>query len=1053
MLQSIQTFGVFGRQLRCFLPRVPTPQRPRRYSHYYGVPFLHRFRRLDSAAVAAHSDLGDLRTSQTRGPCSDTQATKPQPHLRNATTLSSALVARRQSSPCYIVKPRRSREIADSVCESRPLLTPSPAALHISRPGTDSRTCERSSRRLLRSTTPSRRGETVALQLILAALAMPSRPVMDPDSQLDSDISSIVSTSSRPMASDTDDAPEADTFKYRLPDQTKTRAHPRSIPVPATAGRGNGNNSNNSSGRSPISPDYGPPPTPPPKDDTPSAVSATGGFDPTSYFNPYNMSRAGSVYTLSRVSFTSQISQLTSINLPDADTLAANIAAIPSASAAARVLNDAAEQIRRWIKKASEVLKGLEAEDDVEWAAAAGREGLAEVDAAIQRFETLILVYVEAIEKVQTRPDVHLLRPQEVQVTVDRMESILNEWEGIKKSLSDIKSQVELAMEWEELWNTVLGEIGAELEALGRMIFEMEERRHKAVMMDVLGEGVNKLDIKELETIVEEAPGRANGGANNRLTMGVFPPKPPRPDGGQEETEEKDDARLLQLVARMQPLRASLDFLPMRLASWENRGGRTFPTAVDDLDRRRTQLEEKYEKLNKDAADLRDELGEDRWVMIFRNAGRSALAMCNSVSRTMTKLRDGLEEGEQYSNQPAMSRKIQMYEEKKIHYSNGIESVLKIFEKGVNDRLTVNGEILNLQKECQERWAQLTAEMKGMDFVLSQKEMNGSKTNLRDSISTILSADRSFTSSAVDTPGSSPASSVIVMSRKSSEYGHFPPNGVSTPSAGRKSRQGSTASSSRTHLPSMSRRHSSLPVKAGANYGQGYVSPYSQRAIATQQRSASVSVSEASTSPSMSPRFSNSSTPTPGNGRLRSSPSNAELNKPRWNSSTNMRDTVVGHNFKPSTPSNRKDSSSAASTAKPALRTARSAIPIPSPLATSSNRPPSSLGSAASTARPPSHSRTSSAASNRAPSRLGKTEAAWTPSTPGTASKLTSPRVRPSASATANGSSAPAADETPSRPRMRSASAMGGRRSSLLPMPRRTSGKLGEEASAKRPWR
>lgn len=872
---------------------------------------------------------------------------------------------------------------------------------------------------------------------------------MDSENHLDSDISSIISTSSRPMASDTDDAPEADTLKYRLPDHGKTRVHPRSIQV-STSSNGRAMGSGNGNGYcyavDTASPDNGP--TPPPKDEPNSGASAA--FDPSSYFNPYGMSRTNSIYTLSRVSFTSQISQLTSINLPDADTLAANIAAIPSSPAAVRVLNDAAEQIRRWIKKASEVLKGLEAEDDVEWAAAGGRDGLDEVDGAINRFECLIEVYVTAIENVQLRPDMNLLQPREVQAMVERMESIFNDWGNIKKNLSQVKNQVELAMEWEELWNSVLGEIGAELEALGRMIFEMEERRHKAVFMDVLGDGMNKLDIKELETIVEEAPSRANGSSKskNRFSIGVFPPQAgPPSDDANEETEEKDETRLLQLVARMQPLRASLDFLPMRLASFENRGGRLFPTACEDLHRRREQLEKKYESLNSDASTLQDELGEDRWVEIFRKAGKSALAMCNSVGRTMIKLRDGLEDGEQFANPSAMTRKIQTYEEKKVHYSNGIESVLKIFAKGVNERLTVNGEIINLQKECQEKWAQLTAEMKAMDFVLSQKEMNVSKANLRDSISTILSADRSIASSAMDTPGSSPASSVILMSRKSSEYGHLPSNGMSTPGAtGRKSRQGSFASSTKTQLPmSMSRRHSSLPAK---NYGQAYVSPYSQRAIAT-QRSISSTMSEASTSP-ISPRFSNSSTPTPGNRPLlRGSPSNGDLNKPRWNGSTNMRDTVVGHNYQPvsaSTPSPLKPSTST----RPGLRTARSAIPVPSPLATSTNRPPSSLGSA-STARPLSRSGATSSASNRPPSRmsLAAAQAAMSPTTPAT-NKLVAPRVRPSGAGTGAG------DETPSRPRMtRPASAAAGRRSSMLPAPRRTSafGKGEEEGAARRPWR
>ena len=73
---------------------------------------------------------------------------------------------------------------------------------------------------------------------------------------------------------------------------------------------------------------------------------------------------------------------------------------IEAAQAATKALLGAAEQIRSWISKASEVIGGLDSDDDVEWAAAGGREGYEEVENAITRFESLINVYVGAIEEL-----------------------------------------------------------------------------------------------------------------------------------------------------------------------------------------------------------------------------------------------------------------------------------------------------------------------------------------------------------------------------------------------------------------------------------------------------------------------------------------------------------------------------------------------------------------------------------------------------------------------------------------------------------------------------
>lgn len=826
----------------------------------------------------------------------------------------------------------------------------------------------------------------------------------------DSDISSIISTSSRPMASDSE---HEDAQKYRMPEPPKTRAHPRSIPLPVrTSSFGNALNNV-------PTPDDDIPPPPPPKDDEPLSA-ASSNYDPSFYFRP-NLSRSDSIYTLSRASFTNQIQQLTSIKLPDASSLAASIDAIPSALVATRALNDAAEQIKRWIRKASEVLSGLDAEDDVEWAAA-GRESLEDVNRAVTRFDELIQVYLTAIEKVQVRPDISSLLPQDLEVLVERMESITNDWngqEGIKHTLEATKKQVDTALEWEELWNTVLGEIGAELESLGRFVFEMEERRHRSLTVDLLGEGGgNRLDIKELETIVEEAPGRsqakspATPGGDARFSVAAFPPaqpEQPQPD------KHGEEANLIQLAARMQPLRASLDFLPMRLAPFTIKASKTFPTACDDLDRRRKQLEERYKKLEADAEALRRELGEDRWVLVFRNAGRQMLKMCESVARTMEKLRDSLDDGEQHTNPPAIYNKIQTYENKKMHYGQAIERVLNVIDTGVRDRLTVNGEILTLQKEMRQKWTDLQSEMRAMDFVLVELKIN--KSNLRDSISTILSMDRSIASSAVDTPGSSPASSVVLTSRKSSEYG--------TPAQRSKSRQGSFASSTRTqiHTSAANRRYSSLPV--AKNYGRDYTSPYSQKAIAA-QRSVSTTVSETASNSSVgSPRFGTESvTPTPGRRSVMWAASNVP-NKPRWNGSTKMNDTVVGHNHKPlshGTPSQyRKDVPSSTGAQNSQFRSSRSSgLSMPSPL----GRPQSRSGASSSASnRPPS--RLSLAAASAAMGKSNGSPNANVPATPAT-SKLTAPRVRPAAStrqlAKANNL---AASSSSTLPKVRAVSDMG----------------------------
>ncbi|KAL7946438.1 hypothetical protein V8C42DRAFT_36483 [Trichoderma barbatum] len=612
--------------------------------------------------------------------------------------------------------------------------------------------------------------------------------------------SSLSDGSMSPVATDSYQLPEIqlpeslnigmDTQKYRLPDHingngTKVtldtrREHLERITRPPSPGEypplpsspPAAPPSHSPSHSLSYSPSYSPsPPTPPPKESpivetAPPEVISFNHFESTepvelvepemgSYFTQGH-NRPGSIYTLSRVSFANQLAQLTMLGIPDAEALSSKVSAIPTAPVASKALINAAEQIRSWISKALEVVYGLDSEDDVEWAAAGGREGLEEVENAINRFEHLINAYVNAIDELQNRNDIATVSTDDLRLAVTQMEAIADEWGRIKITLQSVRNQVEIAMEWEELWNSVLGDIQGEMEELTRLVFEMEERRHKSLAVVASGDNV---DIGDLETIVEDNPiSAARLQPSNRFSLAL----PLAPNSPGATTLSQDDSSLLALFARMQPLRASLDFLPMRLSVFEVRAKHAFPTACEELEMRRDGLDGSYKKLEKDAESLRKELGEDRWVIVFRGAGRQAQKMHESVERSLMKLREAIDSGMHLTNQPSIAKKIESYEAKKTHYGPAIERVLAIIDKGVKDRLTVNGEILRLHTEMQTRWSSLKHDVGEMDAVLEDIYAERKSQQLRDSISSMLSNDRSTSGSGMETPGSSPPSSVIM---------------------------------------------------------------------------------------------------------------------------------------------------------------------------------------------------------------------------------------------------------------------------------------------------
>ncbi|KAH0536911.1 hypothetical protein FGG08_006249 [Glutinoglossum americanum] len=837
----------------------------------------------------------------------------------------------------------------------------------------------------------------------------------------DSDRSSVVSCGDRIMetgSSDEQDSSGIEGHKFRLPDHEKTL--PRQT---------DGSDDREVFGEGDL------PPSPPPKDSrttmfsTDASDSSMANVMPTdfsadvqSYFNPFGLQRTASIYSLSRVSFSDQLSQLTSLQLPQASSLRSSISAIPTSQAAAKALTNAAEQIRRWIQKSSDVLSGLNAEDDVEWAAAGGREGVEEVQNAVTRFEKLIEVYVGAIEELQLRKDIGSVPKGELQAVVSQMDRTLMEWEEVRNLLRGIKEQVEIAMEWEELWGVVLGDIGMEMQNLSTLVFEMEEKRHRGLMSDRDGEG--GIDIGELETIVEETPVGGGGSfADRRLTL---PPAHSMGSSVQTSANVQDDSSLLALFARMQPLRASLDFLPMRLSSFVQRAEPIFPTACEELESRRQGLEREWKKLESDAEGLRRELGEDRWVLVFRNAGRQAQKMCESVARSLGKLQESVDAGAAHNNSASFGKKVDNYEAKKTHYGPAIERVLAIIEKGLKDRLTVNGEILRLHSEMQARWRSLESDIKDMDASLAEYNMTHSP-QLRDSLSSIISLDRSVAGSLADTPGSSPASSVV-LSGNGAPMGSEP----STPGQNGKTRTGSVAGST-LQRPSAGRRNSSIP--------QGSTSSHIPRKTPSSKLSGGSSpvITHSASPPSRSiSRGSSFTTPTPALRSPRPPVATAD-GRPRWSSSVNTNDLKVGHNFKPltiTTPSPHRK-------IPPPSRSISSDTKIPhlSPLGrdrNSSLSPSPSVSSHRLSVRPsdrntdPSPSR--STKSSVEPSRRLKNQAS--------ASRLQDNRRNSSGLDTllANNGYQKGSENSPiDKPRMvnRPASAMAaGRRGSLLPQPK-----------------
>lgn len=429
-----------------------------------------------------------------------------------------------------------------------------------------------------------------------------------------------------------------------------------------------------------------------------------------------------------------------SMTLPEAKSLAAGIASQPTAPKAVLALSQTALQIQSWTTKVNQELEELDAVDDIEWAAAAGRPGLNQIDKYVADFESLISVYVFAIEELQSRDDIIDVTPEGNQAVVEQMEVTLNGWDQVRSNLKKIHTQVELAMEFVELWQEVLGDVARELDSLSDMVFEMEEKRHLSPPPTPPNVANCAVNLNELENALRKL-------SLSKKTPSTHSSSPPTLDlsplGSPIIENMQDDSKLMSLFARMAPLKVSLDFLPMRLELYYSRAEEVFPHACNDLRKKTKRLTEDWVRLSKDAEMLRNELNEDRWVVVFRNAGRLAKRMCESVERSITKLREAIDNGYEKTNPVVLARRIESFQAQKMHYGPTVQRVLTIIQTGLKDRVTVNGEIIWLHKDISARAQEMTDHVDAMEKIIDDMNAN-QNSKLRESSSSTVSAERTF---------------------------------------------------------------------------------------------------------------------------------------------------------------------------------------------------------------------------------------------------------------------------------------------------------------------
>ncbi|OCH85502.1 hypothetical protein OBBRIDRAFT_784773 [Obba rivulosa] len=144
--------------------------------------------------------------------------------------------------------------------------------------------------------------------------------------------------------------------------------------------------------------------------------------------------------------------------------------------------------------------------------------------------------------------------------------------------------------------------------------------------------------------------------------------------------------------------------------------------------RKHASMVAEWDAAQKDIQVLREELKEDKWLTVFRTVTDQADGMMTSLEKAVNRCQDFIFQMQRQSNDDAASFSSSMtslhsdrssrnqevfnsllesYEAKKKHYMPATTKVLSIIDKGVQDRVTKNGECLRRHADSMKRWRNL----------------------------------------------------------------------------------------------------------------------------------------------------------------------------------------------------------------------------------------------------------------------------------------------------------------------------------------------------------
>ncbi|KAF8323541.1 uncharacterized protein EI90DRAFT_3076975 [Cantharellus anzutake] len=228
------------------------------------------------------------------------------------------------------------------------------------------------------------------------------------------------------------------------------------------------------------------------------------------------------------------------------------------------------------------------------------------------------------------------------------------------------------------------------------------------------------------------------------------------------------------------------------------------------LRQKQATVSAEWVSIQADVSNLRDELKEDKWLAVFRNASDQADGMMSSLEKVVNqcdnfvlmvnKHRQNEDNHSQTSSglstlSDRYSAFLNLHSEldkalhaKKKYYVPSVSKVLSVLDKGVRDRVTKNGECLRRHADMREKWRSLRdristtgADMESVRTYLTDQDFDPSEGSLMSSPSLVpkgtpLTQSRAASSSSIMSRSVSPFRKLAARIARSAQRGLVTPS-------------------------------------------------------------------------------------------------------------------------------------------------------------------------------------------------------------------------------------------------------------------------------------